>query len=78
MLAIPHVGGGECVAVLERLGWSVRERSRGLVTLCRDGRAVVVPEIATLGPGAVSAILDSTQIEPLEFLRVLAALPPAA
>ena len=78
MLAIPHVGGSECVAVLERLGWHRDREARGVARLSREGCVVRVPEAATLGPAVLDAILLATATDPLEFLRVLATLRPAA
>jgi predicted RNA binding protein YcfA (HicA-like mRNA interferase family) len=71
MLALPHVSGTECIAILERLGYRPIKRAGGLASLRREANIVVVPESATLSPAVIAAILRSADVDPLDFLHVL-------
>lgn len=69
MLALPHLAGTECVAILQHLGFRVHRRSGGLVTLRRGTAAVIVPESATIGPALVASLLRAASVDPLDFLH---------
>lgn len=70
MLALPHITGSECIAILEQLGYRAQKRASGLASLRRGANVVIVPENATLSPALLGAILRSAQIDPLDFLNV--------
>jgi predicted RNA binding protein YcfA (HicA-like mRNA interferase family) len=72
MLALPHLSGSECIAILARHGFRRQRRAGGLATLQRGSEpGVVVPESATLGPALLAAILRAAGVDPLDFLRAL-------
>jgi hypothetical protein len=73
MLALPHLLGSECIAVLHRLGFRDQLRKDGLVTLERGEAHVSVPETATLGPALVGRILRAAEVDPLDFVRTFEA-----
>lgn len=75
MLALPHVSGAECIAILMRLGYRPLGRSRGLASLRRATKVAVVPESATLSPAVIAAILRAADVDPLDFLRILEETP---
>jgi hypothetical protein len=70
MLALPHISGSECIALLLQLGYRAQKRGSGLVSLRRGINVVIVPENATLSPALVAAILRSADVDPLDFLQV--------
>jgi predicted RNA binding protein YcfA (HicA-like mRNA interferase family) len=75
MLALPHLSAAECVTALGRLGFRTHRERAGRIVLRRSGRAVIVPQAATLGPALVASIVRSAGVDPLEFLRALDAAP---
>ena len=72
MLALPHLVGTECIAVLEKLGFVPQAMAGELTTLVRRGNQVVVPRTATLSPALVAAILRSAGVDALDFLNAQA------
>jgi predicted RNA binding protein YcfA (HicA-like mRNA interferase family) len=77
MLALPHLSGTECIAVLSRLGFRCHRRAGGLATLERGIDRVIVPESATLGPALLGAILRAAGVDALEFLHAMDAIESA-
>jgi predicted RNA binding protein YcfA (HicA-like mRNA interferase family) len=76
MLALPHLSGSECIAILLQLGFRSHRRAGAMATLRRGVSVVIVPETATLGPAHVAAILRAAAIDPLDFLGAFEARGP--
>jgi predicted RNA binding protein YcfA (HicA-like mRNA interferase family) len=66
---LPRLSGRECVAVMQRLGFSqVRQRGSHVV-MRRGSQGCVVPLHRELKVGTLSGILRQAGVDPEEFVK---------
>lgn len=69
MPKLPRLSGRECVAVMQRLGFSqVRQRGSHVV-MRRGSQGCVVPLHRELKVGTLSGILRQAGVDPEEFVK---------
>ena len=69
------MSGAECVEALLLDGFTIRSRSDSATVVERDGRVVVVPDVAMLGPEDLEALLHDAGIAYDAFLDLLSETP---
>ncbi|MDR1305361.1 MAG: type II toxin-antitoxin system HicA family toxin [Verrucomicrobiales bacterium] len=71
MPKLPVVSGRECVAVLQRLGFSItRQRGSHIVMRCGE-RGCVVPNHREIRAGTLHGLLRQGGVGPEEFIAAL-------
>lgn len=73
MTQLPVISGRECVAALERAGFTVRRQVGSHIVMRRDDpfAQTVVPDHRTLDRGTLRAILRLAGLSVEELLRLL-------
>jgi predicted RNA binding protein YcfA (HicA-like mRNA interferase family) len=74
MPPLPVISGRQCVAALEKAGFSVRRQSSSHIILRREGppaQTTSVPDHRTLDRGTLRAIIRSAGLEIDAFLALL-------
>jgi predicted RNA binding protein YcfA (HicA-like mRNA interferase family) len=72
MMALPLISGKQCVAALERAGYTVLRQKGSHVRLACEGRPpVTVPLHDELDRGTLRAILRTVEIDAEDFLALL-------
>jgi predicted RNA binding protein YcfA (HicA-like mRNA interferase family) len=67
---LPVISGDQCIAILQRFGYSVARQSGSHVRLVCAGRSpVTVPRHAELKRGTLRSILRGAKISAEEFVR---------
>jgi len=71
MPKLPIVSGKECLAALQRLGFSVaRQRGSHIVMRCGD-RGCVVPDHREIRTGTLHGILKQADVDAEDFIKAL-------
>ena len=65
---LPRIGGGECIKVLQRLGFLVVRQRGSHVILRRNDRGCVVPLHRELKVGTLHGLLKQAGVTPEEFI----------
>ena len=75
MIPLVAVSGAECVDALSMAGFSITARTSSQVTLTKDLRVVVVPDLAMLPPEELMTVLRNAGLPYSEFLELLSESP---
>ena len=73
MTQLPVISGRECIAALERAGFTVRRQVGSHIVMRRDDpfAQTVVPDHRTLDRGTLRAILRQAGLSVDEFVKLL-------
>lgn len=75
VIPLVAVSGAECVDALRTAGFCVVARSGEAVTLTREARTVVVPDVPMVSPEVLMEILRAADLPYDEFLELLSDSP---
>ena len=71
MPKLPRIGGRECIAALQELGFVI-VRQRGSYIVMRKGpNGCVVPNHREIRVGTLAGLLRQAGVDPEEFIKVL-------
>lgn len=71
MPKLPRIGGRDCLAALQRLGFTVVRQKGSHVVLRRDSSGCVVPNHKEIRTGTLSGILKQAGVSVEEFIKNL-------
>lgn len=71
MPKLPRIGGRECVAALQRIGFTVARQKGSHVVLRRGSSGCVVPNHKEIRIGTLSGILKQAGVSAEEFIKNL-------
>lgn len=71
MPKLPRISGAQCVAALERLGFTVVRQRGSHVVMRNQDRGCVVPQHRELKTGTLAGLLRQAEVDASEFIRAL-------
>jgi len=71
MPKLPRIGSRDCLAALQRLGFTVVRQKGSHVVLRRDSSGCVVPNHKEIRTGTLSGILKQAGVSVEEFIKNL-------
>ncbi len=71
MPKLPHISGRECVAALQKLGFSVMRQKENHIVMRNGSKGCVVPNHKEIRTGTLSGILKQADVGVEDFINHL-------
>ena len=71
MPKLPHISGRECVAALQKLGFSVMRQKGSHIVMRNGSKGCVVPNHKEIRTGTLSGILKQADVSVEDFINHL-------